>query len=304
MALMGASTHQQLVWDLVRRQHGVIAHAQLVALGYTAKAIKHRIAAGRLHPVYRGAYAVGRRELSREGEWMAAVLACGPNAALSHGSGATLLGIANEPTTPIHVSSLGEGRSRDGITVHRRTGLDTTTIRGIRTTTPVQTLIDLAREWPPARVEAAINEADRLELICPDRLRRAAERSGRQGARLRRILDRQTFRLTESELERRFLRLVHKTSLPTPETQVRLGRYRVDFFWRPLSLVVETDGARFHRTAAQQTRDRAKDQWLTANGMTVLRFTHAQVVYEAEHVATTLRAVMTRSSRGAPAPRG
>jgi very-short-patch-repair endonuclease len=222
---------------------------------------------------------------------MAAVLACGEGAALSHESAAALLGIAKTPTAPIHVSVLTASRSRDGIEVHRRKALNTTTHERIPTTTPAETLIDLSQTWPKNRLEAAVNEADKLDLIRPDRLRKAAAKAGRRGARLRVLLDRQTFRLTESELERRFLRIVRTTNLPLPETQVRLGRYRVDFVWRPLLLVVETDGGRFHRTAAQQTQDRKKDQWLTAQGLTVLRFTHAQIAHEPEHVADTLEAV-------------
>jgi very-short-patch-repair endonuclease len=288
---MGDSTHQRSVWALTRRQHGVIAHAQLIGFGYTAKGIKHRITSGRLHQIYRGVYAVGRRELAREGEWMAAVLACGPDAALSHDSAAALLQIATVPTEPIHISVLSAGRSRDGIVVHRRTELSTTTHQRIPTTTPAETLIDLSTTWPQNRLEAAINEADKLDLIRPDRLRRAAEKAGRHGASLRRILDRQTFRLTESELERYFLPIVRRTILPMPDTQVRFGRYRVDFYWPTLSLIVEADSGRFHRTAAQQTRDREKDQALTVRGLTVLRFTHAQVVYEPDHVAKTLEAV-------------
>src|SRR4051794_33656548 len=108
---MGDSTHHRTVWELVRRQHGVITHGQLLALGYSAKAIKHRIARGRLHRIHRGVDAVGRKDLTQEGKWMAAVLACGEGAALSHDSAAALWGLA-KPTTPIHVSVLGDRRSR------------------------------------------------------------------------------------------------------------------------------------------------------------------------------------------------
>jgi very-short-patch-repair endonuclease len=269
----------------------VISHPQLVELDYSVEAIRHRVDTGRLFVVHRGVYALGRRELTREGEWMAAVLACGPEAALSHESAAALLQIAAAPNTPIHVSTLSANRSRDGIVVHRRQELSTKTHQGIPTTTPAETLIDLSTTWPQNRLEAAINEADKRDLIRPDRLRKAAGKAGRRGARLRGLLDRQTFRLTESELERYFLPIVKKTSLPTPDTQVRFGRYRVDFYWPALRLVVEADSGRFHRTAAQQTRDREKDQALTVRGLTVLRFTHAQVVYEPDHVAKTLEAV-------------
>jgi hypothetical protein len=121
-----------------------------------------------------------------------------------------------------------------------------------------------------AQLEAAVNEADKLDRIDPVRLREALEKMrGEHGVgALIRLLDRRTFRLTESELERRFLRLVRDAGLPPPQTGVWLNGFRVDFFWPELDLVVETDGLRYHRTPAQQTRDRRRDQVHTAAGLT------------------------------------
>jgi very-short-patch-repair endonuclease len=113
---------------------------------------------------------------------------------------------------------------------------------------------------------------------------------------LRTVLDRRTFRLTDSELERRFLRLVRRARLPDPLTQQRLNGFRVDFYWPHLRLVVETDGLRYHRTASQQSFDRARDQAHVTAGFTVLRFTHAQVAYEPGTVVSALRAVANRIS--------
>src|SRR4051794_27939072 len=97
---MGALTHQPRVggevWRLVQRQHGVIAHEQLARLGYSGKAIRHRIAIGRLHPLHRNVYAVGRSEVTDNGRWMAAVLACGDGAILSHSSATALWRIGRE----------------------------------------------------------------------------------------------------------------------------------------------------------------------------------------------------------------
>ena len=111
------------------------------------------------------------------------------------------------------------------------------------------------------------------------------------------MLDRQTFTLTDSELERRFLRLVRRAELPVPETQARIKGFRVDFVWAGLRLVVETDGLRYHRTVTQQAKDRARDQALVSVGFTVLRFTHAQVVYEPEQVVGILRTVLNSISK-------
>ncbi len=118
---------------------------------------------------------------------------------------------------------------------------------------------------------------------------------GRPGAgRLLRLLDRQTFRLTDSELERMFLRLISDARLPMPQTQVVVRCFRVDFHWPDLGLIVETDGLRYHRTPAQQARDRRRDQLHVAAGLTTLRFTHAQVRHEPDEVIDVIRRVIGR----------
>ena len=113
-------------------------------------------------------------------------------------------------------------------------------------------------------------------------------------ALLRGVLDRRTFLLTDSELERRFLPIARSAGLPEPQTQCWLNGFRVDFYWPALGLVVETDGLRYHRTAAQQSRDRQRDQAHTAAGLTALRFTHAQVRFEPDYVRSILGAVAAR----------
>jgi very-short-patch-repair endonuclease len=285
-------------WALAERQHGVVARRQLLALGLGAKAIEHRLATGRLHPIRRGVYAVGRRSLTREGRWMAAVLSCGPRAWLSHGSAAALWGIGQEEETEVSVDA-DRAPTRASVRVHRRADLsltDLTVERNIPVTGLVRTLVDLAVDLDTSDLEAAVNAADRRELIDPEELRSAlAHLAGQPGvAILRRLLDRRTFTLTDSELERRFLPLARRAGLPRPRTQAWLNGFRVDFHWPDLELVVETDGLRYHRTPAQQTRDRVRDQAHTAAGLTHLRFTHAQVRYEPRYVEATLARVARR----------
>ncbi len=143
-----------------------------------------------------------------------------------------------------------------------------------------------------------INEADKYNLTNPPRLRRELkERVGERGvAVLRRILDRRTFRLTKEELERRFLPLASRAGLPTPLTGQIVNKFEVDFYWPDLGLVVETDGLRYHRTPAEQARDRLRDQAHTAAGLTPLRFTHEQVRYEPEYVQRILAQTARRSA--------
>jgi very-short-patch-repair endonuclease len=284
----------------VRSQHGVVARWQLAALGYSDAAIAHRIATGRLHPFLRGVYAVGRPELTREGRWVAALLACAPDAVLSHRSAAVLWELVPYRHEPIHVSvPMRANPRRAGVRAHRRAALgahEVTRRRGIPVTTVVTTLVDLAATIGRDQLEAAVNEADRLDLADPERLRAALdELPSRPGiAVLRQTIDRRTFTLTDSGLERRFLPLARRAGLPRPETQTHVNGFKVDFFWPTLGLVVETDGLRYHRTSAQQARDRVRDQTHTAAGLTPLRFTRAQVRFEPAYVQATLAAVCER----------
>lgn len=173
------------LWALVERQHGVVARRQLLEEGLTPAAIGWRIQTGRLHPVQRGVYAVGRPRVGRHGRWMAAVLAGGPGALLSHGSAAALWGFGDEAPGLIEISTPADRRCRRaGIRAHRRERLradEVTAHEGISVTAPVRTLIDQATRLRPMQVERAVNEADKLGLIDPEALRAPAGR--RHGAR-------------------------------------------------------------------------------------------------------------------------
>lgn len=301
--MAGLSDRSAKAWRLARRQHGVITRQQLRALGFTDSAIEHRRASGRLHDVYRCVYAVGRAELDQLGRWMAAVLACGPGAVLSHGSAAELWGIGKQRGR-LEVSVASDAPRRvKGLVVHRRRALserDITQHDGIPVTSPLCTLIDLAAGTGCSRLEAAINEADRLNLIDPETLRAALDETPpRPGVGvLRDLLDRQTFTFTRSELERRFKPIARAAGLPEPQTCVVVNGFEVDFYWPQLPLIVETDGLRYHRTPTQQTKDRLRDQAHTAAGIPHLRFTHAQVRDDPAHVRRTLvRATSRRDPR-------
>jgi len=253
--------------------------------------------------VWRGVYAVGRPGLTTHGRWLAAVLCCGPEAALSHGSAAALWGIRPAPAGSVHVSvPLRVKHRRPGIVVHRRAAFEATTHDAIPVTTPVCTLVDLAAILSQESLEAAVNEADSLDLVNPEQLRSALEGIGpRPGlAALRRMLDRLTFVLTDSGLERLFLPLARAAGLSRPQTGVWVNGFKVDFYWPDLGLVVETDSLRYHRTPAKQARDRLRDQVHTAAGLTPLRFTHAQVRFERAHVTRTLVVVGGRLAARPP----
>jgi hypothetical protein len=225
---------------------------------------------------------------------MAAVLTCGEGAMLSHRSAAALWGFGVEHPDYIEISVRRHHKvRRPGIRAHDRAGLwgrDIGSHLGIPVTQPVRTFLDLATVAGPKRIERAINEADKLDVIDADSLRRALEDyPGQPGVRpLRGILDKHTFRLSDDELERLFRPLATAAGLPAPLTKYIVNGFEVDFFWPDLGLVVETDGWRYHRTPSAQTRDALRFQTHTAAGLTPLRFSHWQVKYEPRHVRTIL----------------
>jgi very-short-patch-repair endonuclease len=280
-------------WQLTRQQHGVVTRRQLLALGMPSPTIRARLKAGRLHRLGPGVYAVGRPDIGRLGQLMAATLACGPGARLSHRSAGELWRISPRAQGWIDISvPSGSLHRLHGIRLHRRVEFGTTRIvRGIPVADPISVLIDLAAELPTDEVEDAVNEADRRDLIRTHRLRPALDTElSRPGVgRLKRVLDSQTFSRAANALERRFLAIVRDAGLPVPATQRRLGRYRVDFFWPDLGFVVETDSLRHHRTAAEQAVDLGRDQAHARAGLRTLRFTHSQVFHRPEHVRAVLR---------------
>ncbi len=284
-------------WELAGRQHGVVARRQLLALGFNAREIEHRVARGRLHLVMRGVYAVGWPRLTRKQHWMAGVLACGEGAVLSHRSAAALWGIGAEMDDEIDVSVRRHTRlRRPGIRVRSRSVLkdgDIVRRSGIPVTGIVRTLIDIAPELSSIAVERAVNDADKLGLVDPETLRlKLAEYEGESGVSpLRAILDVRTFRLSDSNLEILFRAIATGAGLPVPLTKQMVNGFEVDFFFPGLKLVVETDGLRYHRTPSAQARDARRDRAHTLSGITPLRFTHYEVKYEAPKVARALECV-------------
>jgi Transcriptional regulator, AbiEi antitoxin/Protein of unknown function (DUF559) len=281
-------------WTLAGKQHGIVARRQLLKLGYSEEAIEHRLAKGRLHRVARGVYAVGWPQMTRERRWMAAILACGEEAALSHRSAGALWGIAKESRDRIDVSVRRRCEHRRvGFRARSRPSLpreDIVLHNGIPVTRPVRTLLDLATELDSGALERTVNEADKKDLIDPEGLRNTLKSfPGEPGARpLRTLLDRHTFRLSDSDLELLFRPIAAASGLSAPLTKAWVNGFEVDFFWPELGLVVETDGLRYHRTPTAQARDRLRDQTHTAAGLTTLRFTHRQVKYEPAHVQRVL----------------
>jgi predicted transcriptional regulator of viral defense system len=292
-------------WELAGRQHGAIARRQLLELGFNAREIEHRVARGRLHLVMRGVYTVGWPHMTRKRWWMASVLACGEGALLSHRSAAALWEIGSEQRGNIDVSVMRRAElKRRGLRVRGRPSLragNVTSHDGIPVTTPLQTLIDLSTELAPIKVERAVNEADKRDLIDPETLRAELDRRvGEPGVKaLRALLDKRTFRLSDSDLEILFRPIAMKAGLPPPFTKEVVNGFEVDFFFPGLDLIVETDGLRYHRTPSTQAHDARRDRAHALAGMTPLRFTHYEIKYEPARVRselTRIAAILTRPS--------
>lgn len=268
------SRAERAIARVADRQHGVVTTAQLEAAGIAPSGITLRVGAGRLHRIYRGVYTVGHTRLSREDRWMAAVLAAGAGAVLSHRSAAALWDMRPQSSGPVEVTVPGTaGRKRRyGLVIHRSTQLsgEVTRHRGIPVTTPSRTLADLRRMVTKDHLRAALRRAEILRL---DVGRQPEYRPDR----------------TRSELERILLRLCRRHRLPPPEVNVLVGPYEVDFLWRDRKLIVEADSYRYHGTRSSFGADRARDVQLKAWGYTVLRFTHEQLTAADSCVAATLR---------------
>jgi hypothetical protein len=287
--------------ELATRQHGLITRTQLLALGLRPGAVARRVRARRLHPVHRGVYAVGHRALTQEARWLAAVLACGSGAALSHGAAAALWGLLDRwDGIDVSAPSAAGRPGPAGVRLHRCPSLrrdETRTRRRIPVTSPVRTLLDLAPRLSRRRLERAIDEAVLQRLCTTAQLELAVRsRAGQRGTpALRGLLQEHVVGSTptDSELEERFLALCRTAGLPPPAVNARGAAGRVDFTWPPIRLAVETDGWRFHRTRAAVERDRAKEARLVTAGWRVLRFTWRQVVSEPDVVVAALTACLS-----------
>lgn len=289
---------------LVTHQHGVVSLAQLRAFGLSAPGARYRVATGRLHRVHRGVYAVGRPRLTREGVWMAAVLACGRKAALSHRSAAAHLGLLRGDGKRVDVTAPGRaGRSRPGIAAHsgRLHEDELTEAEGVPCTTVARTLLDLAEVVDRRRLEIAVEQAEVLRVFDLRAVSAVLARAvGRRGAPLLAAVLAEAnghSTITRSELEERFLALCRAAGLPPPEVNAWVSLedgtgVEADFVWRDARLIVETDGYGVHGTPRAFERDRLRDQRVVRAGWRPVRFTWRQIVDTPAGVTQTLVALI------------
>jgi predicted transcriptional regulator of viral defense system len=259
------------------RQYGLITSAQLAAAGLDRYGASKRVRTGRLHPLYRGVYAVGHRRLSKEAQWMAAVLAAGEGAVLSHLAAAVHWRIWRRKVTGIDVLVPGNRRARTGFRVHRVRNLDprdTTTHLGIPITTPARTLVDLAGMLTAPQLANVIHEAAFRNRFDEDKTREAMARAqGRPLSTLHAALQAHATGSagTRSALEDRFL---ERWQGPEPRVNTKVHGIEVDFYWPETNLVVEIDGPG-HERPRTRAEDAQRDDVLHQAGATVVRIPSA-----------------------------
>jgi predicted transcriptional regulator of viral defense system len=295
------------VGRIAGEQFGVVSREQLEALGLTGEAAIKRALSGRLYRVHQRVYSLTPQVMTKRGVLMAAVLACGPGATLSHNSAAYLWGLVDKWAEPIDVTAPNRrGRSPDGVTAHRDGSLqpiDKTRLYGIPCTSLARTLLDyggIVREWELRR---AVAQAEVLGVLDWRAVRSILRRGHRRRgvARLRLVVDSlhpQTKR-TRGELERLFLAMCIRADLPQPEVNIWLdvpgGKpLQADFLWRDARLILEADSRRFHDTASAFEYDRKREQRFQVAKWRVSRCTWAQVEHEPKRLAATIEALLAQ----------
>ena len=268
-----------MIRELAEMQYGVVAARQLVARGVGLRVIENRVIRGQLLTLHRGVFAVGHRRIGLYGEWMAAVLAAGPNAYLSYGSAAHLWGMRGSRGAP-EVIRLSGHRRPHGVRMHQTRSLppeDVAVEAGIPVTSIERTSIDVAGRLDDRQLEHALVEVERSGRLRWQELDRVLSKS--RGRRGRRRLNRVSSRLDPrsadavSPPEVDFVALCREADLPPPQVNVLVDGHKVDFFWPRAGLVVETDGYAFHKDRAAFERDRETTLALMAAGYKVLRLT-------------------------------
>jgi very-short-patch-repair endonuclease len=294
------------VGAIAERQHGLVTRDQLVELGVGRGALEHALHAGHLHRMHPGVYAlVGPPALPTLAVERAALLACGENAYLSHGSAAAVWGFRprGPGSTDVTVVGRESGRQRPGIVIHR-TGhlaqIDRRLHSGLRIVSPARALLDIASGLDGRQLERALDQAlatGRTSLGAVRAvLREYPHRPG--AARLRALASPgRSLTMTRSECEERFLELVRKAGLPSPEVNARVGRFEVDFCWRRQRVIVEIDGYPFHSSQAALERDHRRDAVLQQMGFLVIRILGRELLMASERVLVRVAGALARGER-------
>jgi very-short-patch-repair endonuclease len=290
--------------ELAKRQYGVVSQRQLRNLGYSEGAIARAASAGRLHRVHRGVYAVGYSALSRQGQCLAAVLACGEGALLSHGSAAWIWGLSTRWLARPEATAPARGHIRATVLLHHSTILteeDRAFCEEVPTTAVPRTLLDVAATRSPSYLEHSIERADRLGLLdvgaIDSLLGRCGRHLGRRPLRNALVLYRDPA-MVRSRTERVFIDLIRRAGLPRPAVNTFVAGYEIDAYWEREQFAVELDGFETHGTRAAFERDPVRIENLKLAGIDAIRITARRLEREPDQVISTLRKLLEQR-RGA-----
>jgi very-short-patch-repair endonuclease len=288
-------------WELAalaEKQHGVVSHEQLLPVGYSTAGIGRALRSGRLHPVYRGAYAVGHARVSRHGICLAAVLACGSGALLSHQSAGWLWGLSPRFTAVPDVTVPARGHRRVGISIHHSSILepgDCGETDGIPVTAISRTLLDLAARESPRVLNGAVDQAERLDLLdlmdAESLLRRCGTHRGRHV--LRRALD--LYRdpaFYRARSERLLVALIKRAGLPRPMMNAYIEGHEIDAYWPAERFAVEVDGWVAHRSRRSFELDPLRQENLKLAGIEMIRITARRIERKPDEVAVRLHLLL------------
>lgn len=292
--------HHDGLARLAGGQHGVVSHQQLLGLGYSEAAIGRGITSQRLHRMHRGAYAVGNPNPSTHGRCLAAVLACGRGAVMSHDSAAWLWGLRSPCPSRTEVTLPARGHRRAGIHIHHSTileSIDQAIREGIPTTSVGRTLLDCAARGRRQRSDSLLERAERLGLLNIPEIEEILARSGRHAGRSRLTESIDLYRdpaFTRAGTERRFLEAVSKAGLPRPAINIFVAGHEVDAYWTKERFAVELDGYETHRTRAAFERDPVRLEDLKLAGIDVIRVTARRLEREPAQIAARLKILLAR----------
>lgn len=297
---MGKQMRTRRSAELAGRQYGVVSQRQLVELGYSQSALRRGVASGRLHRIHRGVYAVGHAGLSPHAECLAAVLARGDQALLSHRSAAWLWGIERGFVRPVEVSVPWRGRGRRPLHVHHCPALreeDARVVEGISVTAVSRTLLDLAASVSPQRLERAVETAERLGLLDLeqiDQLLKDVKGHAGRGRLRRALLIYRDPSFTRSGGERRLLDLILKAGLPRPAVNIFVEGFELDMYWEAERFAIELDGWRAHRSRAAFENDRRRHEELKLAGIEMIRITGSRLQRQPDEIIERLKILLQR----------
>jgi very-short-patch-repair endonuclease len=293
-----------VIGAIAARQHGAVARRQLLDAGVSARMIEERIRSGLLIPVHRGVYLLAHGPRSPLAFEAAAVLACGPQALLSHRTAGARWALLTEAPESIELTVVGRNRTApNGLVVRSISALADSELRrheGIPITSPSLTLLDLAGTLGRHDLSGALNEARVQRLVTDDDLRAslAAHPNRRGASALRCLVDEERGpRITRSEAERRALDVMRAHGIEPDASDVAIGPYRVDFLFERERLAVEVDGYRYHGTPKRFVADRRRTNYLASKGIQLFPLTWVDLHQGAKEAMALLQATLSERRR-------